>query len=298
MTIETFLDALASERGASVNTLMAYRRDLEDLASSSRADPAALDVEEIRAYIRAMDRRGLASSSAARRLSAMRQFYLFLYREGLRADNPMANIESPRITRPLPRLLSEKEIDRLLETAAERAAAEPTLAGLRLKAIIEMLYATGLRVSELISLKRQALRSDQPLLYVRGKGGSERLVPIGERARHAVSDYLAALSKAPRLRASPWLFPSHSASGHLTRIRVQQLLKDLAAAAGIAPAKLSAHKLRHAFATHLLANGADLRAVQKMLGHADIATTQIYTHVLEERLKRLVEETHPLARKD
>ncbi|RMD90256.1 MAG: recombinase XerD, partial [Alphaproteobacteria bacterium] len=230
-------------------------------------------------------------------LSALRQYFLFLYREGLRGDNPMTVIESPRRARPLPKVLSEAEVSRLLETAACLARERPTLAHLRLHAMIEVLYASGLRVSEMVALRRDAIRDDRPLLFVRGKGGAERMVPVGTAARAALARYRKVLEADPRLGRSPWLFPSRAARGHLGRVRVQQLLKDLAAKAGIEPRSVSAHKLRHAFATHLLAHGADLRAVQKMLGHADIATTQIYTHVLDQRLRALVEEKHPLARK-
>ncbi|GAB4574312.1 MAG: site-specific tyrosine recombinase XerD [Rhodothalassiaceae bacterium] len=297
MAIEDFLAALAAERGASENTVLAYRRDLEDLAQISGRSPESLTDEDLRGYVRSLRARGFAASSAARRLSALRQYYLFLFREGLRSDNPMTGIAAPRRERPLPRLLSEAEVERLLDHAEACARKSPSLATLRLHALVELLYATGLRVSELVALRRDALRSGLPLLHVRGKGGTERLVPFGDRARRAVFDYAAALDTEPRSRTSPWLFPSRSSSGHLTRIRVQQLLKDLARAAGIDPGKLSAHKFRHAFATHLLAHGADLRAVQKMLGHADIATTQIYTHVLEERLRQVVAAHHPLARK-
>ncbi len=295
--VERFLEALAAERGAAANTLAAYERDLADFFARTGTSGLAAGAEDVRSYLADLRRRGLAASTTARRLSALRQYFLFLFREGFRGDNPMPGIESPRRARPLPHCLSEAEVEHLLRTAQAAADARPSLHSLRLVALLEILYATGLRVSELVSLRRDAVRDDRPILFVRGKGGAERMVPIGKRARAALARYRRALAADSRYRASPWLFPSRGARGHLSRVRVQQLLKKLAAEAGLAPEKLSAHKLRHAFATHLLAHGADLRAVQKMLGHADIATTQIYTHVLDRRLRALVEEAHPLARK-
>ena len=278
--VERFLEALAAERGAAANTLAAYERDLADFFVSTGASGLAAGSEDVRSYLADLRRRGLAATTTARRLSALRQYFLFLFREGFRGDNPMLTIESPRRARPLPRYLSETEVDLLLRTAQAAADARPSLHSLRLVAMLEILYATGLRVSELITLRRDAIRDDRPILFVRGKGGVERMVHDPTAREHEAQ-----------------LWASRGARGHLSRVRVQQLLKQLAADAGLAPDKLSAHKLRHAFATHLLAHGADLRAVQKMLGHADIATTQIYTHVLDQRLKALVEEKHPLARK-
>jgi len=294
--IERFLEALAAERGAARNTLAAYGRDLEDFHAVTGAGSLNAGRDELQRYLADLARRGMAPATTARRISCLRQYFLFLYREGLKSDNPAAQLEGPRRPRPLPSPLSEKEVDRLLETAEIRARRMARLGDLRLLALLETFYATGLRVSELISLPRASLNGDRPLLLVRGKGGRERMVPIGRRAREAMSRYLSALAQEPRHRGNSWLFPSRSAAGHLTRVRVQQLLKELAVDAGVAPAKVSAHKLRHAFATHLLANGADLRSLQSMLGHADISTTQIYTHVLEERLRALVEQAHPLAR--
>jgi len=294
--IERFLEALAAERGAAANTLAAYGRDLEDFLETAGTTSLAAGPEDVRAYLGDLARRGMAASTAARRLSALKQYFLFLYREGLKPDNPTANIEGPRHPASLPKVLSEADVDRLLDAASARVRESESLANLRLQALLETLYATGLRVSELVALPRTALAGDRPILFVRGKGGRERMVPVGERARQALRAYTAALAQDPRTRDSRWLFPSRGASGHLTRVRVQQLLKELAVEAGVAPQAVSAHKLRHAFATHLLANGADLRSLQKMLGHADISTTQIYTQVLEERLRSLVEGSHPLAR--
>ncbi len=295
--VERFLEALAAERGAAANTLAAYERDLADFLARAGTGGLAARAEDVRGYLADLRRRGLAASTTARRLSALRQYFLFLFREGFRGDNPMLSIESPRRVRSLPHCLSEAEVERLLRTAQTAADARPSLHSLRLHAMLEILYATGLRVSELVTLRRDAIRDDRPVLFVRGKGGAERIVPIGRRARAALARYRRALAADAKCAKGPWLFPSRGGRGHLSRVRVQQILKQLAADAGLAPEKLSAHKLRHAFATHLLAHGADLRAVQKMLGHADIATTQIYTHVLDQRLKALVEEKHPLARK-
>lgn len=295
---------LAAERGAAANTLAAYRRDLESFAGflkPRRRPPEAAGAEDLRAFLSQLARAGMAPRTAARRLSALRQFYRFLVSEGLREDDPSAGIDSPRQGRALPKILSEEEVDRLLTTA--RAQKDPD--GLRLAALVELLYATGLRVSELVSLRLAAAQRDQRLLIVRGKGDKERMVPLSEAARDSLRDYLAVRAahlpkagkgaKAARPE-SPWLFPSRGASGHLTRHRVGQLLKDLARHAQLDAAKVSPHVMRHAFASHLLDHGADLRALQKMLGHADISTTQIYTHVLGERLKSLVQTHHPLAK--
>ncbi len=287
--IETFLEMMSAERGASANTVAAYRRDLLDFAqfaAGTGREAAAADADGVRAYLGAMQQAGLSPRTAARRLSALRQFFGFLLSEGQRSDDPTAIIEAPRAGRSLPKVLGEDEVDALL--AAARSA--EGLDGLRRAALIELLYATGLRISELIALPRAAFRDDAPFIIVRGKGGKERLVPVGEHAARAVRALIAAQEGSPR-----WLFPSHGASGHLTRQGVALMLKDLALQAGIDPARVSPHVLRHAFASHLLAHGADLRAVQKMLGHADISTTQIYTHVLEERLRSTVQRHHPLA---
>ena len=290
---DNFLEMLAAERGAAKNTLESYRRDLVRFASFLRKDPADATVEDIRKYLKSLAGLGMAASSSARHLSTLRQFYRFLFAEGFRADDPTTTVESARRRRPLPKVLSEADVGRLLDTVHAKAAKQPTERNLRLAALIELLYATGLRVSELVSLPVSAAGGDRRYLTVRGKGGRERVVPLGAAARSALDAYLKARPKGDK--PQKWLFPSRGDSGHLTRIRVAQMLKDLAVEAGLEPRKVSAHVLRHAFASHLLAHGADLRAVQQMLGHADISTTEIYTHVLEERLKSLVNRAHPLA---
>ena len=292
---DLFEEMLRAERGASDNTVQAYRRDLAHLNAFLIGKDISLDsagAADLHGCLAALDRAGMAPRTAARRLSAMRQFYRFLHAEGRRADNPTATLDSPRRGRPLPKLLSEPEVDGLLQAARDRPGPE----GARLAALMQLLYATGMRVSELVGLPLAAAVRDPRLILVRGKGGKERLVPLNEAAREAVQAWIEVRGRNPRLAESRFLFPSRSGAGHLTRHRFGQLLKDLAAAAGIDPAKVSPHVLRHAFATHLLNRGADLRSVQQMLGHADISTTQIYTHVLDERLRRLVESHHPLAK--
>jgi integrase/recombinase XerD len=293
--IETFLEMMAAERGASLNTLASYRRDLERFAAFMAARglaPEAAVAEDLSAFLVAEHRAGLSPRTAARRLSVLRQFHRFMFREGIRSLDPSAAIESPRQGRSLPKVLSEAEVERLLEQVRDTEGP----AGLRLTALIELLYATGLRVSELVGLPLAAVARDPRVLVVRGKGGRERMVPLSEVARQALRDYLGVRRRfVTGGGESKWLFPSRGASGHLTRHRLGQLLKRLAIDAGLAPEKVSPHVLRHAFASHLLDHGADLRSVQKMLGHADISTTQIYTHVLNERLKSLVRDHHPLA---
>ena len=295
--IEAFLEMLVAERGAVPNTLAAYLRDLTDFCSFLSGRGVAEDAasaSDLKAYMASLGRRGLAPRTAARRLSALRQYHKFLYSEGLRGDDPAAGLDSPRQGRRLPKVLSEEEVGSLLATARRRAGPE----GQRLLALLELLYATGLRVSELIALPLAAVRRDPRVIYVRGKGGRERMVPLGGPARQAVEAYLA--SRKTFLggeKDSPWLFPSGGRSGHLTRQRVAQLLKALAVEAGIERDKVSPHVLRHAFATHLLDHGADLRALQQMLGHADISTTQIYTHVTQARLAALHSRYHPRGRK-
>ena len=284
---------LVVERARARHTIDAYRRDLTDFTRFLGArDMAAstADSDAIRAYMADLASRVTAGTSA-RRLSCLRQFYKFLFAEGVRQDDPSAAIDRPRLNRPLPKLLSEDEVDALLEAA--RATGGP--AGLRISALVELIYATGLRVSELVGLPLAAVHGDPRFLVVRGKGDKQRLVPVGEVARAAVMAYLEVRDGfLPHATPAPWLFPSRGASGHLTRRRFAQMLDRLATAAGIDTRRVSPHVLRHAFASHLLAHDADLRAVQKMLGHADIATTQIYTHVLEARLKALVRDHHPL----
>ena len=293
---EVFHEMLTAERNASANTLDAYRRDLKDAADAlrSRGDLADASVDALRGYLESLGRQKLKPATAARRLSALRQYFKFLVTEGLRADDPTAALDAPKRGRPLPKILSEIEVAAMIEAAAR----EDKAAALRLGALMELIYGSGLRVSELVSLPLAAARRDQPFLVVRGKGAKERLVPLGEAARQALTAYLEVRGKfLPRsIKASPWLFASSGNTGHLTRQRLGQLLKDAAAKAGIDPARVSPHVLRHAFATHLLDRGADLRALQKMLGHSDIATTQIYTHVATGRLAALVAEAHPLAR--
>jgi integrase/recombinase XerD len=299
--VEAFLEMLAAERGAAPLTLAAYRADLADLAAFAATRGTALEsagAALLHAYLAAATNR-LNSRSLARRLSAMRQFFRFLIVEGVRPDDPTADLDTPRLGRPLPKFLSEEEIERLIAAARAGPAAE----GARLLCMVEMLYASGLRISELVSLPLAAVERDPRFLLIRGKGGRERIVPLSEPARAALAAYLAARPAFLPARAgtggrpSPWLFPSPSRTGHLTRQRCAQLLKELAPAAGLDPARLSPHVLRHAFASHLLDHGADLRSVQQMLGHADIATTQIYTHLSTDRLGRLVERAHPLARR-
>ena len=292
---EAFLEYLVAERGASENTLAAYQRDLEtfaDFLAARGLDCCAAQSGDLRDYIASLSRAGLAASTSARRLSTLRQFHRFLLDEGIRGDDPTATIDGARRSRSLPKVLSEAEVERLLAVAKAR----PGHAGRRLVALLELLYATGLRVSELVALPLAAVQRDQPVLIVRGKGDKERMVPLSQPARQALSAYREVRERfLPAGRESKWLFPSRAGSGHLTRHRFGQLLKVLALEAGLDPAKVSPHVLRHAFASHLLDHGADLRAVQQMLGHADISTTQIYTHVLNERLKSLVLEHHPLA---
>ena len=293
--IEPFLEMLAAERGAAANTIEAYRRDLADYAGfldGRSLTPEGAAAADVSAYLARLARDGVQPTTAARRLSALRQFHRFLFAEGVREDDPTATTDTPRRGRPLPKLLSESEVDALLAAARDVEGPE----GARLVCLLEVLYATGLRVSELVGLPRAAVRREEPFLSVRGKGGRERLVPLSGPARTALLDYNAVRAAfLPPGGESPYLFPSRSRAGHLTRQRLGQILKALALEAGLDPEKVSPHVLRHAFATHLLSNGADLRAVQKMLGHADISTTQIYTHVLDARLKALVTEKHPLS---
>jgi integrase/recombinase XerD len=296
--VEAFLEMMSAERGAADNTLQSYRRDLEDAGGELASGLSEASTADLRAYLDGIAARGFAPSSQARRLSALRQFYKFLYSEGLRPDDPTGPLDGPRKGRALPKIMSEAETGRLLDRAAHEAgSAAPgaRLAALRLHALVELLYATGLRVSELVSLPVGVALRDERFFMVRGKGNKERVVPLSEAARKAMRAWLAERSREPRAAEGRWLFPAASDTGYLPRQVFARELKGLAARAGIAAAKVSPHVLRHAFASHLLQNGADLRAVQQLLGHADISTTQIYTHVLEERLVRLVNEHHPLA---
>lgn len=296
--LERFLESMAAERAAALNTLDAYRRDLEDCAAVLRRRSLSLATakrSDLEAYFSRLEEQGMAASTAARRRSALRQFYRFLLSEGLREDDPMRDIAAPRLQRTLPRYLEEEEVTRLL-AVAERQAAEGSFPALRLHCLLEMLYATGLRVSELVGLPYPLPRPHPRLVLIRGKGGRERLVPMNARAEAALQAYLRSRESHPHHARSRFLFPSRGKSGHLTRQRFAQQLKALAVQAGLSPARLSPHVLRHAFATHLLAHGADLRSLQKMLGHADISTTQIYTHVGQQWLNDLVAAHHPLAR--
>ncbi|MGB8603962.1 site-specific tyrosine recombinase XerD [Bradyrhizobium sp.] len=308
--IDLFLDMLAAEQGAGVNTLDAYRRDLADFKQFlGRAGHgfAGVETQALRDYLADLGARGFKSSSVARRLSAMRHLFRFLLNEGIRSDDPAAILSGPKRGRGLPKVLSMSDVDRLLArakalTESPEASALQRLRAMRLYCLLEVLYATGLRVSELVALPHSASRRDARMIVVRGKGDKERLVPLNDASRQAMADYLAATEalkpeKKEDAAFSKWLFPSFGESGHLTRQHFARDLKELAAAAGLAPRLVSPHVLRHAFASHLLHNGADLRIVQTLLGHTDISTTQIYTHVVEERLKSLVRDLHPLGEK-
>lgn len=285
-----------AERGASANTVESYRHDLvsfsEFVASKKQGgaiEKAGSDI--IKDYLKHLSVAGMSPGTGARRLSALRQFYRFLYADGLRGDNPCTVIDGPELGRSLPKLLSEEEVEQLLTAARRRQGAE----GLRRLALIEVLYAAGLRVSELVGLPLSALSRDGSVLIVKGKGGKERMIPLGDSASSALDNYKPLRESFFSGGNSPWMFPSNSGGGHLTRSRFAQMLKETAADAGLDPARISPHVLRHSFASHLLAHGADLRSIQQMLGHADISTTQIYTHVLSERLTRLVKQAHPLS---
>jgi integrase/recombinase XerD len=298
--IEAFLEMMSAERGAAENTLSSYRRDLEDASAGIGGGLAGATAADVRAYLDDIAARGFAATSQARKLSAIRQFFKFLYAEGLRGDDPTGTLDSPKKGRPLPKTMSEADTGRLIDRAAQEAMDASLgdvdrLAALRLHALVEVLYATGLRVSELVGLPVTVAQRDDRFFMVRGKGDKERMVPLSAKARVAMRAWLAARATMPALADSPLLFPAASDSGYLSRQVFARDLKGLAGRAGIALAKISPHVLRHAFASHLLQNGADLRAVQQLLGHADISTTQIYTHVLEERLVRLVNDHHPLA---
>ena len=298
-----FLDALASERGASANTLEAYQRDLsgyETHLRERRTDARRAGAGDVRAYLAALGAEGQKASSLARRLSAIRQFHKHLYAEGHRRDDPTLTIEGPKRGRPLPKMLTVAEIDRLLDVAREGVGAperslRERLASERMAALIELIYGSGLRVSEALGLPKSVARATDDMIVVRGKGGKERLAPLSGPARAALALYRRRLDEAaPGLAASPWLFPAESADGQMTRQAFARDLKTVAGAAGLNAARISPHVLRHAFASHLLQNGADLRVVQELLGHSDISTTQIYTHVLDERAKAMVRDLHPM----
>ena len=305
-----FLDMLAAEQGAGPNTLDAYRRDLTDFSeflARTGHNFADAETQVLRDYLADLDTRGFKSSSVARRLSAMRHLFRFLLNERIRTEDPAAILSGPKRGRGLPKVLSIADVDRMLTRAKEmsdavEASPSQRLRNLRLYCLLEVLYATGLRVSELVALPRTAAKRDARMIVVRGKGDKERLVPLNEASRQAMADYLTATDatkaeKKSSLAASKWLFPSFGESGHLTRQHFARDLKELAVASGLQARLVSPHVLRHAFASHLLHNGADLRIVQTLLGHTDISTTQIYTHVVEERLKSLVRDLHPLAEK-
>jgi integrase/recombinase XerD len=305
--IEGFLDAIAAERGAAKNTIEAYRRDLNayaDFLGRAKKTPIEAGDGDIRAFQAYSTAAGLKAASVARRLSAIKQFHKHMFVEAQRGDDPTRALEGPRRRRPLPKTLSVAEVEKLIDTAREglddpERTPRERLTAARMACLIELLYASGLRVSELVALPRSVARTKESLIPVRGKGDKDRLAPLSEPARAAIKHYRALLDQiAPGLSASPWLFPSDSDSGHLTRQAFARDLKAAAAAAGISAARVSPHVLRHAFASHLLQNGADLRIVQDLLGHADISTTQIYTHVLDERAKAMVRDLHPLADED
>jgi len=295
--IENFLDMMSAERGASQNTLAAYRRDLLDFAGYTKGNFTKASRDDVKAYLQRLSKSGMAGSTQARKLSALRQFFSFAYAEGMRGDDPTDAVDAPRPERPLPKVLSGEEVEALISTARESI---DTAEGKRLVCMLEILYASGLRVSELVTLPHNAVRNRETI-FVRGKGGKERIVPLNPPAREAIKDYLVVREEflpqsARKATAERYLFPSRSAEGYLTRRRCHQMLKALALKANIDPDKLSPHVLRHAFATHLVEGGADLRSVQTLLGHSDIATTQIYTHVARDRLEAMVTEAHPLAR--
>lgn len=297
---DAFLDMLEAERGASVNTIDAYRRDIDDLIrhlDGGGVEAMTAVRADLSAFAVAMGAAGLAPATRARKLSAARQFFKFLVADGHIEDDPAVGLKAPKAHRGLPGTLSVTEVDRLIATARARSDAssnDDRLRCVRVLTVIEMLYASGMRITELVTLPRSVLAGDGIVLTIKGKGGRERIVPLNAPAREALAAYLRLVDE-PGGPTSKWLFPSTGADGHLTRQRVGQDLKDLAMAAGLDPERVSPHVLRHAFASHLLDRGADLRAVQQLLGHADISTTEIYTHVLEERLKKLVFEKHPLA---
>lgn len=294
--LDTFLEMIITERAASSNTYAAYRSDVTgymEFLFEQGTDALSVSTNQISQFVQNLASAGFAARTQARKLSTVRQFQGFLMSEGYRDDDPTTTIDSPRLARLLPKVLTSVEVEMLFSSARSINGWR----GIRFVALLEILYGTGLRVSELVSLRLSSISRDERLIQVRGKGDKERLIPIGEAARYAIADWLPVREKLLRQKSkqNPWLFPSYSASGHLTRNGFAKQLEDVAVNVGLASNRVSPHAVRHAFATHLLANGADLRSVQKMLGHADINTTQIYTHVLDERLKSLVRDVHPLA---
>jgi integrase/recombinase XerD len=297
--IRDFLDMLAAERGASPNTIEAYASDLDGFLhhlSEANVGPLTATTQTIQGYIAVMADAGQAPTSRSRRLSAIKQFYRFLFADGAVAVDPTAGLQGPKKQRSLPKVLSIAEVDRLLDASLKRcdgAEGRELFRALRFHCLLEILYATGMRVSELVGLPRTVLRGDKRVFSIKGKGGRERLVPLNSAARAALDRFLEV---SGRFDNSEWLFPSKSASGHMTRQGFAKDLKDIAEETRIGADRVSPHVLRHAFASHLLDRGADLRAVQQLLGHADISTTEIYTHVLQERLKALVNTHHPLAK--
>ena len=288
--IEQFLEMLIAEQNAASNTVQSYQNDLIRFLSASSKASVDITEADILNYLAVLHQKEYQAASRARKLSAIRQYFLFLQREKLISNNPSSGVESPKLTRPLPKIMTQLDVEKLLTAAREIPDAQ------RLVALLELLYATGMRVSELVSLPYSAYiqgKRDQTLI-VRGKGNKERIIPVGKMAIQALDEYIALRTKAEK--DNPWLFPSSSQEGHLTRQRFGQLLKQLALEAGLDPTKISPHVIRHAFATHLLHNGANLLSVQKMLGHADIATTEIYTHILSGKLIDVVNSCHPLAK--
>lgn len=302
--VEAFLEMMSAERGAAKNTLISYQKDLSrycETLGETGSNPSSCSTESIQKHLSTLASEGMSASTQARHLSAIRQFHKFLFAEGIRSDDPTATIDSPKTGRPLPKIMSMEEVDQLLglaeaEMRSSKESISKQLRSARLYCLLELLYATGLRVTELVSLPVSSSKTRERFLTVIGKGNKERIVPLSDRCKSAIEEYLARLHTNSKLAESAFLFPANSADGHVTRQAFARDLKDLAIRAGLDPAKISPHVLRHAFASHLLQNGADLRAVQQLLGHSDISTTQIYTHVLDERLKQLVEDHHPLAK--
>lgn len=295
--IELFLEMMSAERGASKNTIISYKRDLVDFGSYLKKHEVSIgdaSPEIIREYLSKLSGKGISASTNARRLSSLRQFYQFLYSENIRNDNPTVSLETPKLGKKLPKSLSKEEVEKILELVHSKN----TFENLRLAALLEILYASGLRASELVSLKISNIQFDpitkaiKPYLLIKGKGNKERIVPLNKSAIAAIEKHLA----EKKNEDSEWLFPSQGKSGHITRQRFGQMLKDIARKCNINDEKLSPHILRHSFATHLLENGADLRTIQEILGHSDISTTQIYTHIAKERLKSVVKEHHPLSK--